>query len=45
MGFSYSYVAQNVTNGFEYWYTLTAYSLVDAQGLFSSHREEPLQKT
>ena len=31
-GLQYSYVDTNVTNGFEYWYTLTAYSLVDAQG-------------
>ena len=30
-GLQYSYVDTNVTNGFEYWYTVTAYS-VDAHG-------------
>ncbi|MCX6142299.1 MAG: hypothetical protein NTZ35_03675, partial [Ignavibacteriales bacterium] len=32
VGLQYSYVDTNVTNGFEYWYTVTAYSLADAQG-------------
>ena len=32
IGLQYSYVDTNVTNGFEYWYTVTAYSLADAQG-------------
>jgi hypothetical protein len=32
VGLQYSYVDTNVINGFEYWYTVTAYSLADAQG-------------
>ena len=31
-GLQYSYIDTNVTNGFEYWYTVTAYNLADAQG-------------
>jgi hypothetical protein len=31
-GLQYNYVDTNVTNGFEYWYTVTAYSVVDERG-------------
>ena len=32
VGLQYSYVDTNVINGFEYWYTVTAYSVADLQG-------------
>jgi hypothetical protein len=32
IGLQYSYVDTNVINGFEYWYTVTAYSVADLQG-------------
>jgi hypothetical protein len=32
IGLQYGYVDTNVTNGFEYWYTVTAFSVADVQG-------------